>query len=158
MGHQIRVIDISKEDVVNMDYSLIQKNIQEAESTIQILDSEKMTWEITFNDYISDPRPLSDIPEVVAWINGSVDAGIPWFFFLRTGFRPQSLLLLLACGAKSTYTDAKGAYLTDVNKFREFVSMNFFNLSSYLKKNGYSDGTRIALTNSVTSIVKEMIV
>lgn len=158
MGHQIRVIDISKEDVVNMNYSLIQKDIQEAESTIQILETEKMSWEITFNDYISDPRPLSDIPEVVAWINGSVDAGIPWFFFLRTGFRPQSLLLLLACGAKSTYTDAKGAYLTDVNKFREFVSINFFNLSSFLKKNGYSDRARLDLTDTVMRVVKEMIV
>ena len=154
----IRVIDVTKDAIIHMDYSLIQKDIQKAESTIQILDAEKFTWEITFNDFISDPRPLSDIPEVVAWINGSVDAGIPWFFFLRTGFRPQSLLLLLACGAKSTYTDAKGAYLTDINKFKDFVSMNFCNLSSFLKKNGYSDRARLDLTDTVMRVVKEMIV
>lgn len=154
----IRVIDVTKDAIIHMDYSLIQKDIQKAESTIQILDAEKFTWEITFNDFISDPRPLSDIPEVVAWINGSVDAGIPWFFFLRTGFRPQSLLLLLACGAKSTYTDAKDAYLTDINKFKDFVSMNFCNLSSFLKKNGYSDRARLDLTDTVMRVVKEMIV
>lgn len=156
--NQVRVIEISKEEIMQMDYSIIQGEIQKAESTRQVLESEMSTWEFAFSDYMSDPRPLSDIPEINAWVNGSVNAGIPWFFFLRTGFRPQSLLLLLACGAKSTCTDADGSYLTDISKFKRFVSTNFLNLSYFLEKNGYPDRARLDLTDSVMHIVKEMIV
>ena len=157
MQNHVRVIDISKEEIFGLDFSHIHGEIQKAESDRKILDSEMNSWEITFSDYMSDPRPLPSIPEVTAWVNGSVDAGIPWFYFLRTGIRPQSLLLLLACGAKATALSPDGPYLIDVNRFKAFVSQNLCNLKGYVEKNGLPSESSNRIANAVMRVVREII-
>lgn len=157
MQNHVRVIDISKEEIFGLDFSHIHGEIQKAESDRKILDSEMNSWEITFSDYMSDPRPLPSIPEVTAWVNGSVDAGIPWFYFLRTGIRPQSLLLLLACGAKATAPSPDGPYLIDVNRFKAFVSQNLCNLKGYVDKNGLPNESSNRIANAVMRVVREFI-
>jgi len=156
MQRHIQVIDILKKDITDMDYGPVRRKVWEAESDKEILESEKNSWEITFSDYAADPRPLPDIPEVVTWINGSVDAGIPWFYFLRTGILPQSLQLLLACGAKTADPGPDGSYLIDINKFKAFVTKNFNNLNAFMEKNSFSYEAGIEITDAVIRIIKEM--
>lgn len=47
--------------------------------------------------YDDDPREIPDIPEVVNWVEQSVEEGIPWFYFMKSPRESYGLLTFMCC-------------------------------------------------------------
>ena len=88
----VPVIDVLREDFSNME-ALIQQTAADMDA----LAAAGNTWEVCFSDYDGDPREIQDIPEVVNWIRQSVEAGIPWFYFMKADPLSMGLFTFMIC-------------------------------------------------------------
>ena len=77
------MVAIQKMDVLMEDYSYIQGLIDDFASDINKLIEARNTWEVFFAEYDDDPREIFEIPEILNWIEQSVEEGIPWFYFMK---------------------------------------------------------------------------
>ena len=80
----ICMVPIPKMDVLMEDFSNIEELIGNIASDRAQLLEARNTWEVFFRGYDDDPREIPDIPEVVNWVEQSVEEGIPWFYFMKS--------------------------------------------------------------------------
>ena len=73
----ICMVAIQKEDVWMEDFTNANTLIRSIASNRQQLLAMRNRWEVFFLGYDDDPREIPDIPEVVNWIERSVEVGIP---------------------------------------------------------------------------------
>lgn len=84
--------------------------------------------------YDDDPREVSDIPEIVNWIKQSVEAGIPWFYFMSTDGQALGLSTFLICGGADHDPDYPERYFFDRGKILPFIKKNLNNLAAFVDK------------------------
>ena len=89
---QCVMVSIAKLAVLMEDFSDIETLIEASAEDPQKLLDARNTWEVFFAEYDDDPREIPEIPEVKNWIHASLEAGIPWFYFiaLRSVCAPSS--------------------------------------------------------------------
>lgn len=148
------IVIVSKTDVLTEDYSGIFDLINSF-----IVDSERLvaarnTWDLFFEGYDDDPREIPDIPEIVNWIDKSISAGIPWFYFMRTGGDSAGLLSFMVCCGTERDPDIPEQYYFDQGKLMRFVDKGLDNLSVFVEDNNIPEDVGRAAANSVLEFIQ----
>lgn len=119
--YDIQMVTIDKMDVLMEDFSNIQGLIESYTKDREKLLASRNTWEVNFFGYDDDPREIPEIPEVVNWIRKSVDAGIPWFYFMRTEQPSYGLLSFMICCGADQDTNCHEQYFFDKDRTMMFI-------------------------------------
>ena len=98
-------MDVMMEDFINIE-TLIENIAADKEKLLEMRNS----WEVFFLGYDDDPREIPDIPEVVNWIEQSVEAGIPWFYFMRVAQDSLGLITFMICCGSEHDSEHPGRY------------------------------------------------
>ncbi len=107
-------INISKESVLIEDFRDIFDLIHEIISKPDGISEAQNSWNVNFPDYGDAPEKLPDIPEVVNWIERSLDIGVPWFYFLKLDKDDPTLKTFVKCCALNRNT--LSAWDSETNK------------------------------------------
>lgn len=132
-----KVISINEADICSKKYDLITDFIERVSFHYQILIDSANSLEIVFPDYIDDLREIYQISEVMVWLRNSIDAGLPWFYFLNTQTTNASLHLLLVafCYENVDNIDESFHYIAlSREKLPVFFEKNFENLNIFMEK------------------------
>lgn len=132
--YDIQMVTIDKMDVLMEDFSNIQGLIESYTKDREKLLASRNTWEVNFFGYDDDPREIPEIPEVVNWIRKSVDAGIPWFYFMRTEHPSYGLLSFMICCGADQDTNCHEQYFFDKDRTMMFIDNNLKNLADFVEK------------------------
>ena len=147
------MVAIQKMDVLMEDYTYIQGIIRDTVADINKLIAAKNTWEVFFTEYDDDPREIPDIPEVVNWIEQSVEEGIPWFYFMKA--TPDALglsVFMIVCGAEKD-PRIPGRYVFDKDKLLLFIKKNLKNLELFSEKYSIPDEVSRAATDTIMAYI-----
>ena len=126
---QCVMVSIAKLAVLMEDFSDIEALIEASAEDPQKLLDARNTWEVFFAEYDDDPREIPEIPEVKNWIHASLEAGIPWFYFMRTD--SSSLGLRAFITAYAGVRDAQEHYQIDRTLLQQFLEKNLKNLFDF---------------------------
>lgn len=126
---QCVMVSIAKLAVLMEDFSDIETLIEASAEDPQKLLDARNTWEVFFAEYDDDPREIPEIPEVKNWIHASLEAGIPWFYFMRTD--SSSLGLRAFITAYAGVRDAQEHYQIDRTFLQQFLEKNLKNLFDF---------------------------
>lgn len=126
---QCVMVSIAKLAVLMEDFSDIETLIEASAEDPQKLLDARNTWEVFFAEYDDDPREIPEIPEVKNWIHASLEAGIPWFYFMRTD--SSSLGLRAFITAYAGVRDAQEHYQIDRTLLQQFLEKNLKNLFDF---------------------------
>jgi len=93
---------IPRSELQSRSLSTLKSVIKKLTKNKEMMLSKRVSAEIFFPEYDSDPRELYAIPEVRSWFLKTVAEGIPWFYFLdqKGG---TSLTLLFCCTCKVSF-------------------------------------------------------
>lgn len=155
--HDLCAVAIQKTDVLMEDFSNIQRLIHYCASTMKKLIEARNTWEVFFDEYDDDPREIPEIPEVVNWVEQSVEAGIPWFYFMRG--TPDSLglrVFMTICGAELD-PETPGRYVFDRDRLLYFIKKNLTNLEDFSEKYNIPDEVSCAATDEILAYIQAVI-
>ena len=119
--YDICAIPIPKLDVLMEDFSNIHELVNSFTSDYDRLIESRNTWEVFFEGYDDDPREIPDIPEVVNWIEKSVEEGIPWFYFMRAEQSSLGLLTFMTCCGAEHAPDYPQRYIFDRDRIMPFI-------------------------------------
>ncbi|MCB1099708.1 MAG: chlororespiratory reduction 6 domain-containing protein [Verrucomicrobiae bacterium] len=138
---EFMALAIPKCDVDTGSMETIDRIISQLSKTKETVFRKRNTLEIFFPDYDEDPRELFQIPEILAWFRLSLEAGIPWFYFLHGGGSgtPIGLSLLYGCACEGSTTERVGAgyYLhTSPDARADWLKTNFHSINVFCEKNG----------------------
>lgn len=140
-----RVIIVSKEEVSRMDYDFLWHILNRFTVQKDILINSVNSLDISFYGYDYDPRELFQIPEILNWLKGSIEIGIPWFYFLMLSRENVGMNLLIHafCSCKSVKKQGN-IYLTQYDNYKlsEFIYINYVNLNLFLQKHKIDGGIR----------------
>ncbi len=154
---RLNFIAISKEDVIREDFSYIMSLINSIAGNLEMVFEMRNTWEVNFYGYDDDLRELPEIPEVVNWVEKSVDAGIPWFYFLRC--EPESIgvhvFLAICCMEPDPFERRR--YVFDLEKLEQFLYRNFHNLNAFLERFEIPEEVGIAATDKVMALINALL-
>ena len=151
------MVAIQKMDVLMEDYTYIQGIIMGTAADINKLIAARNTWEVFFAEYNDDPREIPNIPEVVNWIEQSVEEGIPWFYFMKA--TPDALglsVFMIVCGAEAD-PQIPGRYVFDRDKLLLFIKKNLKNLELFSEKYGIPDEVSCAATDTIMAYITSAI-
>ena len=151
------MVPIPKMDVLMEDFSNLSALTQQFTVNREMLINARNSWEVFFMGYDDDPREIPDIPEIVNWIERSVEAGIPWFYFMNADADSKGLIIFtICCGAEhdSTYPNR---YIFNKEKILLFIKKNLDNLTDFTKKYNIPDSVEIAASDTVISFVQKVI-
>ena len=132
-----RGITIPPEEIHQCSMAFISEILSRLSKTRELVLANRGTLEIAF-PYDSDPREIYDIPEVRRWVEFSIDAGVPWFYFLDTRGRGDSIKLLLFCTCEvivKETDDNQHWLITKPEERVQWLIRNFDNLNRFTKKN-----------------------
>ena len=119
---QCIMVSIAKLAVLMEDFSDIEILIESlAENHQKLLDAQN-TWEVFFTEYDDDSREIPEIPEVKNWIEASLNAGIPWFYFMRT--EDSSMGLQVFAVTYAGVRDTQERYQIDRVLLQQFIEKN----------------------------------
>lgn len=150
-------VPISKMDVLMRDFSNIRELIQIIASDREKLLASRNTWEIYFMGYDDDPREIPDIPEVVAWIELSVDEGIPWFYFMRSTQSSAGLLTFMICCGSDHDPNHPGSYYFVRDRIMQFIKKNLDNLAAFAEEYDIPDEVGCAATDDIMEFVQSVL-
>lgn len=147
------MVAIQKMDVLMEDYTYIQEIINDTAADIDKLIKTRNTWEVFFAEYDDDPREIPDIPEVVNWIEQSVEEGIPWFYFMKASPNAMGLsVFMIVCGAEED-PQIPRRYIFDRDKLLLFIKKNLKNLELFSEKYNIPDEVSCAATDTVMAYI-----
>ncbi len=93
--------------------------------------------DIFFPEYIEDSREIFQIPEIMSWLKNSIEAEIPWFYFLNNKFKNNGLHLLphAYCNPVNI-SKVNNGYIVqlDNQSFAEYFEKNFINVNKFIYK------------------------
>ena len=150
-------VAISKMDVLMEDYTNIFELIKTIVADTQKLFTSRNTWEVFFEGYVDDPREIPDIPEVVNWFKKSIEAGIPWFYFMNTTKPAIGLLTFITCCSAERDSDYSKRYYFEPEKINLFVKKNLDNLANFVKVYDIPNEIGIAATDKILEIIKDLL-
>jgi len=151
------MVAIQKMDVLMEDYSYIQGLIDDFASDMNKLIEARNTWEVFFAEYDDDPREIFEIPEIVNWIEQSVEVGIPWFYFMKATSDSLGLsAFMTVCGGDAD-TEVPGRYFLDKDKTLLFINKNLKNLELFSEKYAIPDKISRAATDTVMEYISAII-
>jgi hypothetical protein len=129
-----RSIVIPAEEIHQCSMAFITDLLNRLSKTRELVLANRGKLEIFFPGYDSDSREIYEIPEVRRWVEVSIDSGVPWFYFLNTRGRGDSLRLLLFCtcevGVKETH-DNRHLLVTEPEERARWLIRNFDNLNRF---------------------------
>lgn len=134
-------------------YDHIKSVIRKLSKNHELLLSRKGTLDIFFPEYDNDSRELYEIPEVRKWFKGSIEEGIPWFYFLTTKWPAAGLKLLLFCSCKVKFLGVEGSrhkLEVDVKERSEWLMYNFYNLNLFADQNEISEEINKECCDAIT--------
>lgn len=153
----ICMVAIQKEDVLMEDFTTINTLISNIASNRQQLLEMRNRWEVFFLGYDDDPREIPDIPEVVNWIKKSVEAGIPWFYFMRGEQNSSGLITFMLCCGSGHDLDHPGRYIFEKDRTLAFIKKNLENLQEFAEKYNIPDDVGRAATDTVMGMVQDIL-
>lgn len=150
-------VAISKMDILMENYSNIRKLINNIAIDREKLLAARNTWEVFFAGYDDDPREIPDIPEVVNWIEQSIEEGIPWFYFMRTEQSSLGLLTFMICYGSEPGFAHPGCQYFARDRVLSFIQKNLNNLSNFSEENNISDEIRRAVTDNIMASIQNIL-
>ena len=151
------MVPVSQMDVMMEDFTNIQALINNIASDREQLLKMRNSWEVFFMGYDDDPRELPDIPEVVNWIEQSVEAGIPWFYFMRAAHDSLGLITFMTCYGSEHDPDHPGRYIFEKERTLAFVKKNLDNMASFVEEENIPEEVGCAATDDIMGIVQSIL-
>lgn len=151
------MVPISKMDVLMEDFTNVQAMIENIASDREQLLGMRNTWEVFFMGYDDDPREVPDIPEVVNWIEQSVEAGIPWFYFMRADQESLGLITFMICCGSDHDPDHPGYYNFERDRILPFIKKNLDNLADFAEKYDIPEDVGCAATDHIMEFVQNVL-
>ncbi len=151
------MVPIPKMDVLMEDFTNIKKLIDIVASDSEQLRKMRNSWEVFFMGYDDDPRELPNIPEVVNWIEQSVEDGIPWFYFMRATQDSLGLVTFMTCCCSEQDPDHQGRYVFDKDRTLSFVKKNLDNLANFVEERGIPQKVGCAATDDVMAAIQRIL-
>lgn len=150
-------VPIPKMDVLMGNFSNIWGLIEKIASDREKLLASRNTWEVFFMGYDDDPREIPDIPEVVNWIEQSVEEGVPWFYFMRSAQSSTGLLTFMICCGADHAPDHSGNYYFERNRILQFIKKNLDNLADFAAEYDIPDEVGCAATDDIMEFVQNVL-
>lgn len=151
------MVAIQKMDVLMEDYSYIQGLIDDFASDMNKLIEARNTWEVFFAEYDDDPREIFEIPEIINWIEQSVEVGIPWFYFMKAASDSLGLSAFMTAYGGDSDPEVPGRYFLDKDKTLLFIKKNLKNLELFSEKYAIPDEISRAATDTVMEYISAII-
>lgn len=151
------MVPIPKMDVLMEDFSNIETLIENIASDREKLFEMRNSWEVFFMGYDDDPREIPDIPEVVNWIEQSVEAGIPWFYFMRGEQDSLGLITFMICCGSEHDPNHPGRYNFERDRILAFIKKNLNNLEDFAEKYDIPDEVGCAATDDIMGMVHSVL-
>lgn len=148
---------IPKMDVLMEDFSNVQILIQYCARNKENLINTRNTWEVFFDGYDDDPREIPNIPEVVNWIEQSIEAGIPWFYFMNTNPMSQGLLVFLCCCCADEDPNYANRFIFDRERVLSFIDKNIRNLEQFANQYEIEEATCVAALDAVMDFIQKIL-
>lgn len=145
-------IDVLMEDFINIE-TLIENIAADKEKLLEMRNS----WEVFFLGYDDDPREIPDIPEVVNWIEQSVEAGIPWFYFMRVAQDSLGLITFMICCGSEHDSEHPGRYNFKKDRILAFIKKNLDNLADFVEQYDIPDEVGRAATDDIMGMVESVL-
>ena len=155
--YDICAIPIPKLDVLMEDFSNIHELVNSFTSDYDRLIESRNTWEVFFEGYDDDPREIPDIPEVVNWIEKSVEEGIPWFYFMRAEQSSLGLLTFMTCCGAEHAPDYPQRYIFDRDIIMPFIKKNLDNLADFADEHDIPFEVGRAATDDIMEFVQNVL-
>lgn len=150
-------VPVPKMDVLMEDFSNIKELIRSFTSEREKLLSARNTWNVFFLGYDDDPREIPDIPEVVNWIEQSIEEGIPWFYFMSSESSVSGLLtFMICCGADHTPEQSE-SYVFDRDKLLPFIKKNLDNLAKFAQEHNIPNDISCAATDDIMEFIQNVL-
>ena len=150
------MVPIQKIDVLMEDFSNIKKLIESIASDRQQLLEARNTWEIMFEGYDDDPREISDIPEIINWVDQSIEEGIPWFYFMRDPKESFSFLAIMCCYGTRDPECMERVYF-EKERILPFIKKNLDNLADFAEQYDIPDEVGCAATDVMMNYITAVI-
>ena len=103
-----------------------------------------------------DPREIPDIPEVFNWIGQSVEAGIPWFYFMNADADSMGLSTFLICCGAEHDPAYPHLYIFDRERILPFIKKNLKNLERFAEEYDIPDSVGIAASDTVINFIQSV--
>lgn len=151
------MVPIPKMDVLMEDFTNIKTLIDNITSDRGQLLQMRNSWEIFFMGYDDDPREIPDIPEVVNWIEQSVEVGIPWFYFMKATQDSLGLVTFMSCCGSDHDSDHPGRYNFERDRILAFIKKNLDNLADFVEQYDIPDEVGRAATDDIMGMVQSIL-
>lgn len=126
---------VHKDDVLACDFSGLKNVIVRLSRNRESLLRNRGTLEVLIAGYDEDPREVYEIPEIRHWYSESINAGIPWFYFLGEHANGMGLTVLLfsTCDIEVKFEKSGDTYveIADVEQIVEWLNKNYNNLNKF---------------------------
>jgi len=127
---------VHKDDVLACDFTGLKDVINRLSRNKKSLLKNRGTLEVLIAGYDEDPREAYEIPEIRHFYSESLNAGIPWFYFLGKQANGMGLTVLLfaCCDIEVKFEKSGNAYvqIKDLEQVSEWMNRNFHNLNEYV--------------------------
>ena len=134
-------IALHSDEVNNLDISLAQTVIEKLRQEQEVLSHEQqLRFEIDFPREPSDPRELSEIPEIRLWFI-RLDACYPWLIFLLD-WKAGELGRYVAMLVPHQFSPTEGIQYNP-EALEIFVMHKVFILSRWMREQGISSQSRL---------------
>ncbi len=107
--------------------------------------------------YDDDPREIPDIPEVVNWIEQSLEAGIPWLYFMRITQDSFGLIAFMLCCGSEHDPKHPGRYNYEKERILSFIKKNPDNLEDFAEKYEIPDDVSCAAKDEIMGKVQSVL-
>lgn len=151
------MVPIPKMDVLMEDFTNMNALIQQFTANREELINARNSWEVFFLGYDDDPREIPDIPEVVNWIEQSVEAGLPWFYFMNADDDSMGLSTFMICCGAEHDPQYPNRYIFDKERILPFIKKNLDNLTSFAEEYDIPDSVGIAASDTVMNFIQMVI-
>lgn len=148
------MVPIPKMDVLMEDFFNIETLIDNIAADRDQLLKMRNSWEVFFLGYDDDPREIPDIPEAVNWIEQSVEAGIPWFYFMRASQDSLGLVIFMICCGSDHDPNHPGRYTYERDRILAFIKKNLENLEDFIEQYHIPDEVGRAATDEIMGRVQ----
>ena len=133
-------ITINSEAINNLDLSPVQNQIEKLLQKEDFLTQEQLTFNINYPRPETDPRELSEIPEIRLWFL-RLDAQYPWLPIVLD-WKSGELTRYLAMQVPHQFSRAEGIQFNP-EALEIFVMKKIFVITSWLEQKGLPSKSRL---------------
>lgn len=128
------IYHLPKNEISECVFSGIQWVLKRLTRNKEQLIKNRGTLEILIDGYNDDPREIFEIPEVRSWYRKSIEAGLPWFYFLNAE-SARGLLSSLYCYCDVEIIDEENGFayveFTNPKQIGDWFEKNCLNLNQF---------------------------